>query len=461
MADTPNTSNKPQPETTTDTQPTPSQQAGDKVKKTVNKATKPKKSNNVASKIGKTIASAIKTIGVAIWNAIKAAFSLILTTFGPIGVIITILIIIFAVMFLGLTIYFKSESKKIVSGGYNSINQTMTSYAGFSGEAFYGARAIYYDEEQSSKALASSYLSFTVDILEKVNEYGITITLESSGTEYSAIQNATKNFATQLSPTNKTDLLDATKSIDHFGFRESQEKNEKDVVLSSLAKSISEYYVVKDTATGTILENKNGQEDVIAAKKALEGAYEENFGYMKKICSKILIKDYLLNESNSNFTTEKLQYISVIYMPNQKVTINNVDFIYKVDDNETVQSKLIHKTSTNSEILVESSIDSSWYENLTATQSQEYNTTPIELETFSAFNPEEPSLFKDGIAVFELIKNGLFESYFNTIEGEINETNLISSIKLEECLMLQFNATAKFNFIDMTAEYSLVSQSEK
>lgn len=436
-----------------------SQRTGQDIKNTANKAknagqkisdkfknlfSKGKKAGNGATQktkqlanMAKKVAKAVKALAKLILKGLKLLAKMIkwlATLIGPWGIIIAIIVVVIA----AICAVVVAMVVQTYGGGYDADSQTMTSYHGIAGDSFYGGRAFYYDNQESSKMLSESYTDFTTQILYDMKYYGISIAFESESNieKGNTINKATLDYANILASTSGTDLLTATKSIDHFGFRETGDRNEKDIVLKSLASTIKNKY----------------SQDYSKVLEALEDAYEDNFGYMKKVCSKILVKDYLLNSEDERFTLEKKHYISFIYMPKQEVTINSLTYAYKVDGTQKLNSKLIYTKNSDSKTLVESNIDSSWYDGV-ANETQEY-IIPITLGAFTEIGAKA-NTFKTPISIFELRTNDEYSELFNGVDDniEIDRTNIPETITSSERLMLEFDTDASFNFIDILAQY--------
>ena len=174
---------------------------------------------------------------------------------------------------------------------------------------------------------------------------------------------------------------------------------------------------------------------------------------MKNVCSKVIIKDYLLEDENSTLKLNKENYLAGIFMPKKSTTISQTEFIYKVDENKTVKSNISFVGAENKDVLSTANVDSSWF-NVTAQQAQIYEfATPITLETFTAIDTSNMQYLTEAKTLFEIIKDGKYNIYFSNNDNDYSNETLLLKVNSVNYLMLDFESTSEFNFIDFYIEY--------
>lgn len=382
---------------------------------------------NVASNIGKTF-NKIGKIVVRIFRFLGQFFTWLLGALSALVPILLPVIIVVVVLIVLASVF---------SGGYDPNTQTMTSIGGINGTQFYGERVLYYDDEYTSNNLIDEYKEFTYNILQEVNEtYTINIDFSNPYLTSPQIESIVLNFTESLTGNTNQNLLTHASQIDHYGFTNS----ESEQVLNS----ISNYLILNGYSTAT--------QATLLLK--LQESYTQHFSYMKNVCKKIIIKDYLLEENKTVSDIPKKNYAGFIYMPRKNVIIESSYFIFAVDETKTVD---ITANFTNGTDIIEiktATADSTWMKNGTSDKTFEI-ASPNEqlLAEFTAFNAENKEELKNGKTLFDLLKNETFNNYFKDTNGDFSISTLLKNVKTANYMYLELASDSAFNF---TEGYSTV-----
>ncbi len=402
----------------------------------------------VGSEIIDRVAQVVKRILKAMLKIIKMAlkvvakflrwiFSFIAANFA-IVVPILLVIIVVAVIVYGLFNMF--------SGGYDNGSKTLSPISGIKGNAFYGQRYLYYDETYTTNDLANVYLNFTYDILKELNNYeGVQVKLDFTKAHNllenrDKVNNITLSYAIALA--NKeagATLLECTKDIQKYGFESAQ----KDVVLTTIGEYVFDNELVVGLAEDVIIQKLNEIYD-----KA-----NSSFAYMKNVCKKILIKDYLCDGENGITNIQQKKYFGVVYMPKQDVTIKSTNIAIKVDEGATVDitMKNINEGSINE---INSAVaDSSWFNGGVFGNAFTCELKDYPISKFTAIDEENFSYLNQEKTLFQILKDGKLSVYFNEGIENFDEQTLMENFKSKDYLYLTLNSSDSFNVADIITEY--------
>lgn len=398
-----------------------------------------KAGQETAGKISGTlqaIGNAIMQAMRALLKALKVAFKYIAKFIKWIFTIITsnvyVLIAVIAIILIMAAIIVAVAL--IENAGYDKDKGTMTSIGGVTGTYFYGERFLYYDDVHCSEDLADKYLEFTYNILNEVNNATtISIDFTAPYQTSSQINAITISFASALSGEGVTTLLEHTSIIDHYGFTE----EERGIVLENIAT----YLLTNGYSSAT--------KELLLSQ--LRTSYDNSFAYMKNVCKKIMIKDYILEPEKTAENIEKKNYFGFIYMPKQMVALEEASFVFAVDEEETVDFKMGYTNGVDDVLLEEETADSTWF-NEDGLMEKALNTTKTKdylLNQFTAIDESDIDYLSEGKTLFDILKDDKFLIYFKDTAGDYSEETLLKNINTGNYLYMQLTADAPYNMAEM------------
>lgn len=395
--------------------------------------------------VGKKLAKTLKPMLKAFLQYLKAAGKTILAFLKwLIGIIIAywwVFLIIAAVAIV--LVCAISVVMWVLGAGWDENRCTVSSIGGVTGDSFYGTRFLYYDDIYTSNDLANTYLEFTYNILQEVNKINtISIDFSTSYETNSQVNAIAVSFASALSGQSGAILNAHTSVIDHYGFTDSED----DIVLENIAN-----YVVTKGYTA------NNYESMLTL---LKNAYDTELAYMKNVCKKIIIKDYILEDGEYTSDIEREDYFGFVYMPKQTVTLTKTSFIFVVDEGKQVKTKVMYSSGSEQTVLEEETADSTWFvdgmteKSLDVTDSSNYT-----LNQFTAIDTSDLTYLANGKTLFQILRDEKFGVYFKNIDAsDLNKnkteaqegTNeiLLKNINTENCMYILMDADAPFNIAE-------------
>lgn len=384
-------------------------------------------------KAASKVNQAIKHIAKIISHAIKILGQFASWLFGLLSSMLPILLPILAVVAAVLIIYCVVTS--MFSGGYDPNKATMSSIGGIRGTQFYGARMFYYDDEFTAQDLSDEYKEFTYNILKKINSHHtINIDFTKPYANNIQIEGIVIDFAKAISGSESNVLLDITKSISHYGFTEEN----KLAVFNSMSN-----YLINNSYTVATSQN-------LIAK--LNEIYEQDFAYMKNVCKKILIKDYLIEGTNTIKDIPKKNFAGFVYMPRKMIMMKS-SFIFAVDEENTVDIAVNIKNNNEVTELATATADNTWMKDGYAENFLEFSSPEdILVSEFTAFNESNIQELSEGKTLFDVLKDGTFNNYFKNVNGSEDVSTLLENINSNNYVYLNLNGTAPFNYSELLAE---------
>lgn len=331
----------------------------------------------------------------------------------------------------------------IFSGGYDSESGTMSSFGGIAGDKFYGQRFFYYDEDFCANDLADTYLNFTYNILKDINQSGVNIQLDftvpyNHENNIQKVTNITTAYSVTLSGLQgEVSLLECTRQIEKYGFTDAQGQT----VLNKMAE-----YVANNCSTA-------GSAAIVNALNGIYNKVNSDYAYMKNVCKKILIKDYLCETDNRVSGVEKKNYFGMVFMPKENVVIKSTAIAAVVDAGQTVEIFAKYASDGNTEVINSGSASETWFEEGGANEALECDYNNFILNKFNAFNVEDSNYLKQGKTLFEILKDGKFETYFKNTDFDYSEQKLLENINTSNYAYIQTKASLPFNMIDIVTEY--------
>ena len=185
----------------------------------------------------------------------------------------------------------------------------------------------------------------------------------------------------------------------------------------------------------------------------IKTSYNEEFAYMKNVCKKILIKDYILEAGETVSDITKENYFGFVYMPKKAVTLKSTSFMFVVDDEQEVNLKLGYTNGVDDVSLEEAVADSSWFVNgmmdkaLECTKTNEYIMNP-----FTAIDTNDLNYLAEEKTLFQILRDNKFETYFKNTNGDYSEETLLKNVNTGNYIYMQMSAEAPYNFAEAFAE---------
>lgn len=394
------------------------------------------KYTSFASTLNKKTANAGSSIGKAASKAKK-----IFTNPAFIKFAIGFLIAIFALIFVFVLI--ASIVSAFIPDTYDKDAGTLGPLYGIQNDKFYGVRVIYEDNVQTLLEIKETYLKFTYDILQDLNNNGLGISDLTEDYQNNAnIIKITSNFAKDLAlnsnaSANTSSLETSLESISHYGFTD----DEVSIVFDSIASTI------KNENLSTV--------DLLTIKTNLNSSYaDEKYAINKMILPRIIVKDYILSDESPEIPAlYKQKYLGYVFMPKQEVTFESLSFMFVVSEPNTVEVEL--KQSQNGEsqtICPKTTVDHTWYkDNDFEIYEMEDKTSPV--TQFTAINQSNLQELAEGESIYSLIKNEIYSTYFKAIDGEYTAEKLLANINAENYIYLQTSTDVEFNLAEYITSY--------
>ncbi len=393
--------------------------------------------NKLKKKSAKAMKEMLKAIGKAIWAVIKW-IGTILASLGWWVWLIILVVIIVIVIVVAITSY----ASAMFNGEYQ--NGLYSPGLGVKGDAFYGERYLYYDSAYSSEEMSGIYKEFTYNILRDVNEdsnYTISISFAIEPNNNQAINNITYSYAKALSGSNNEEysLNYHTNLIDHYGFTELE--------TQTVIANMSNYLVSNGLVGGGVTQ------EALALK--IREVFDADYRYMKNVCSKIIIKDYLFEDAESGLKElPKKNYFGMVFMPNKDVTITDSAFVAILDNTRTADIAVKYKEGAlPPETIEEATADETWFVDGKIDVSLDVDLSEYPLSIFEAIDENNINYLAEGKSLFTMLRENTFETYFNDTLGDYSEQALLENIKANNYIYLDIDADSYFIITDSYSEY--------
>ena len=354
--------------------------------------------------------------------------------------IILITAVVLVVVFL-LFICVSAVISMFTFDGFDRTKLTINSLDGITGNKFYGVRFLYKDDNQAIIDLKENYVAFTISLIDDVNSNASeTITIsENKSEKIEIIVTAFSNELAKNIDNNFTDgsLEDSLKIIDHFGFTTEEFK----IVINSIADTI-------------VTNNYSSLEKDIIQNKLNGQLNNSKYNEYKQVCDKLYVKDYILDSNSTLKDMAKENYVGIIYMPKENVTINSASFIFVVDQGYGTKTELkLYNNSNSTSVAPETQIDVTWYKNSSDFKTYDAENINTNLTKFNAINNANTKELEQETSIYKLLKNGSYSTYFKQIEGNLNVENLLNNINTENYLYFQCDSQYSFNWAEYSVEY--------
>lgn len=404
-------------------------QAKNKAKNAIKKARDRKKKADKAKAAGKAAGKTGKSLSAAL-KAIAPAIPYILI---GIAIIIAAVLIAFGLVALINYIY------KLVGGTYE--NGEFSTHFGVKGDSFYGERFLYYDTSFSAKEIADNYKEMTYEVLmdlQNANKINANLSLgDDYKTDTATISIAT-NLAKEVSSFSEDgqNITYYTMQIDHYGLNADERGKFIDV--------LNNYLEGKGYNSATNKEIADAVEDM----------FDAELSYMKNVCSKVIVKDYLYESKDDGLSgVRSKNYIGMVFMPREDITIKDTSIAFVVGQNVTVDASVNYVESGEVTNIASAQVDDTWFqfqdnlcEKFLDAELKQY---PV--KEFTAFDDNKNYLSEEK-SIFTLLKKDIFNKYFNATT-DYSAENLIKSIKADNYIYVGCQSDSVFILGDTITDY--------
>lgn len=373
------------------------------------------------------------------------------------GVILTIIQMVFTIAIVCMAILVIAIA---VNQNVDVENGQFATAAGISGDKFYGARYIYYDDEKAVQELESNYQNLVVDLVTRIDEInGIdaTIQLTWTGDRPAELTQMIKVVADQTDNSDEVfdSLYDHLEIVDHFGYT----GTELDNIQSALLKYIKENNIF-DIDEEVFTSNFDDIYNTI---------FDTNYSSLNVVAPLYFVQDVILESDDAMLETmPEKNYVAMIFMPKEEVTIEEINFMLyikeeSVDENAATQVKIefVSNNSNNETILASDIADSSWWD-VDQSAKETKVVTNITLSQFASIDLTNQQLL-NGASIYSLIESGLqinstkIAQLFSSVEVADNNQNYIEINYLpstdQNCYYLRFEADGVFQFCEYYTKY--------
>lgn len=373
------------------------------------------------------------------------------------GVIITIIQMIVSVAIIAMVVLVIAIA---VNQNVDVNNGQFATAAGISGDKFYGARYIYYDDEQAVFELESNYQNLVVDLVTRIDEInGIdaTIELDWANERPAELTQMIKVVADQTDNSDEVfdSLNDHLEIIDHFGYTNTELDNIQTALLQYI-KANNIFVINEEVFTSNFDDIYNT-------------IFDTNYSSLNVVTPLYFVQDVILeNEEDMLKNMPAKNYVAMIFMPKEEVTIKEINFMFYIKDKSVdesvanlVQVEFVSHNSGDEIILSSEIADSSWWDEDNSSQETTI-VTNINLSPFASVDTTSAGLL-DGASIYSLIENGLqinsakIAQLFSSVEVSGDGQNYVEINYLPSadpnCYYLRFDADGVFQFCEYYTEY--------
>ncbi len=361
----------------------------------------------------------------------------------------------------------------IIGSIVGSAGMNQETVSGITGDDFYGARMVYVDENRSTSNIIEDYVELIVDgideteninsvtILEQpytveieinINvpteyDYSMFVEEDFSG-EYLSLYNIVYDIAKVVYKIDNAadftgnSLVECVNGIKYFGIANIDE------IASILANNFEQNldFTAKDNGGAEVVET--------AILEAIKGEIKtetnnklstilNNEDYLIR-AEKLFVKDYILIGSEEMLSgIEKQNYVAMIFMAKNKVTLNQFSFVIS---NTTFENFTINMTINGNNYDVET--DES---NIALEEDQEayvYSTPSINVsvDEFEDIDTQNLNSLAEGLSLIDIVKNVDDYSIYLTGATDVNENEYLT-VKKNGAVVNLYNTEA-FNFVE-------------
>lgn len=385
--------------------------------------------------------------------------------FIVLGVILAIILIALLILFIAIAISSAAAAPYANTDVASGILDTAN---GIRGDAFYGVRLIYKDDEKAKEELVTSYENLVVDLITKIDEInGIDATLELhyTGARPEQLTNLIKVIADQTDGSDEDfgTLDQHIELIDHFGYTNVELRDIKTNLLTYITTNLDDIFTI-DTSTYTA-----------DFANDFNNLFDSNYSSLNVTAPLYFVQDIVIDGDEEMIKGIKQKnYVAMIYLPKTNVVIDETNFMFymhkkgEIDNAPTnVNVKFKNHTPDGDSVLFDNTADASWWD-------EDYSTTQTDVATNLSMSPADYydttiSEIKNGTSIYSLIigssiyfDDAVVDTLFSKNEikdagGESIAYYAIDYLPDSNCYYLQFESDGIFQFCEFYTEYHLAS----
>ncbi|MBQ8431209.1 MAG: hypothetical protein IJX26_04665 [Clostridia bacterium] len=400
----------------------------------------------LAKKGGKAIGSAAKAGGKAIASGVSSLITAIAPFLPYILIGLLIVLVVFIAVFAIVGAVNPAKNIDIENGQFDTA-------FGITGENFYGARIVYYDQEKATQELETYYENFVSNVLLKIDEINgveLAISLNYAYARPDQLTEMIRIVADVVDGSEEElNLSESIAKITHFGYTTNELALIEQNLANYIANNPSVIVVDESVYTGDFIND-------------FSLIFNTNFSTYNVVAPLYYVKDIVLENSSSMISgLTNANYVAMIYMPREDVVFDELSYMFYLKEETTVDCKIKSSSNGVETELAGDTVDSSWWDK------DDYKTIALENQLlncskFTAFNETQPN-FINGQSMYSLIftENNIDltipQQYFAinqvSTEGE-NADNyfqisyLPSGNETDNIIYLTFDASGEFQFCE-------------
>lgn len=363
-------------------------------------------------------------------NAMKAIIKIIKAVFRTIKSIIEFIashlaLIGYITLIVGIIVMVVIVIAMIVSAVTNGIyeNGKYTPGAGANGSSFYGERYILNDYTATKEEIADIYKELSYGLITtSINNNFITISnLPENYQESSDALAISLNFAKSISTMQDlgNPLSYYTGGIDHYGLTPLEQE--------SFVQTAVDYFENKSYI------KQNVTKEQIALK--LKQSFDNEYSYMKNVCKKYIIKDYIFDGNNGLIDIVSKDYLGMAFMPKEDLTITHTEFAFIATPGNEIAASFNYVSNGTVTELASDTADSTWFEDGIVKKSLEVDPGDYSISKFTALDMNNMDYLKDGKSLFTIMRENKLNVYFNDtliVNENTTSVNLLNNFKCDK-----------------------------
>lgn len=338
--------------------------------------------------------------------------------------------------------------------------------SGIQGNAFYGVRLIYEDNEKAKTELVTSYENLVVDLITKIDEInGIdaVLQLNYTGQRPAELTDMIKIVADQTDGSDQifSTLDEHLALIDHFGYTAIELENIKTNLLAYFESNMNDIFTIDtDTYTANFDTDYNT-------------VFDNNYSTLNVTAPLCFVQDLVIDGDTEMVKgITQRNYVAMIYLPKTNVVIDETNFMFYMHkkgeiDNAPTNVNVKFKSHTPGgvdSVYFENIADASWWDD-------DYSTTQtdvvrnITMSPASYFDSSIEGIL-EGTSIYSTLLSSDKLHYNNTIvellyskvaqgSGESADYYTIEYLPNASCYYLQFEADGIFQFCEFYTEYHI------
>ena len=340
--------------------------------------------------------------------------------------------------------------------------------SGIRGDAFYGVRLVYEDNEKAKTELVTNYENLVVDLITKIDEInGIdtTLQLHYTGNRPDELTALIKIIADQTDGSNQNfaTLEEHLNLIDHFGYTSAELLNVKTNLLNYFETNIDSLFTIDTNIYTTDFAYD------------YNNVFDTNYSTLNVTAPLYFVQDLVIDGDDEMVKGIKQRnYVAMIYLPKTNVIINETNFMFYMHKKGEIENaptnvniKFIKHTNSGDNVYFNNTADASWWDD-------DYSTTQtdvvcnISMTATTKFDANNKDIIK-GATIYSLalssdklhLSNTNINSLFTqkaVINSEGTATDYLTiDYFIEDCYCLVFESDGIFQFYEYYTDYSIAS----